>query len=362
MIDLTNPPFATGRLTTLPNNPSLDLNPGVGQRSSTFRFKLSNGVTGEQLGDVNPIRGATLTHDTTRTIKRQLNFSLGVQDTALVDPLTARIEPFMITADGTEWPLGRYQFTDASYQQFTVGNLSNLILNDEMFSVDQQITKGVDASTGEDHGVTTVIIKVLADLKVRLEIEETTQSWTVGTTRGQILEALALTGDYFSPWFGNDTKLHFIRAFDPVSRIPDFDFDRGRQVMQASPVRNSDILRAPNRFVVISNASSDTTVSVVATVDSPPSSPNSFANRGFYIPDVRDLQIATQDQAAAVASNLAQRHTIFERVSLTTPADPRHDSYNVIFWQNSLWLELSWTMSMTEGGTMTHLLRKGYAQ
>jgi hypothetical protein len=364
VIDLTNPPFTTGALTTLPNNPSLDFNSGVGQRSVSYRFKLSNGVTGEQLGDITPLRNASLSHDTTNTIKRRLNLTLGIADADLVDPITARIEPFMVTADGREWPLGRYLFTDASYQEFTAGNLANLVLNDEMFKLDQQITSGLDASFGEDQGVTNFIVKVLTDLGVELEIErsqfETTQAWTAGTNRGSILEALALTGDYFSPWFGNDTKLHFVLAFDPISRIPDFDFDQGHKVLQASVIHTSDILVAPNRFVVISNSSVNPDVAVTGVVDSPPNSPNSFAKRGFYIPIVKDMQIATQEQAVAIARNLAQRLTIFERVQLVTPPDPRHDSYNVILWKGDLWLETAWSMTLAEGGTMTHSLRKGY--
>jgi hypothetical protein len=364
VIDLTNPPFATGHLTTLPNDPSLDFNAGVGQRGCTFRFRLSNGVTGEQLGDITPLRNASLSHDTANTIKRRLSLTLGLADSELIDPITARIDPFMVTGDGTQWPLGRYQFTDASYQQFVNGNLSNLVLNDEMFKIDQQITSGLDASFGEDQGVTSFIIKVLEGLDVQLEIErsqfETTQSWTAGSARGSILEALALTGDYFSPWFGNDTKLHFIQAFDPVTQVPDFDFDRGNQVLQASVIHTSDILTAPNRFVVISNSSINPDVAVFGQVDSPPNSPNSFAKRGFYIPLVKDMQIATQEQAVAIAKNLAQRLTIFERVQLVTPPDPRHDSYNVILWQDSLWLETAWTMALVEGGNMTHSLRKGY--
>lgn len=364
MIDLTNPPFTTGRLTTLGNNSSLDLNTGVGQRGATFRFKLTNGVTGEQLGDITPLRNASLSHDTTNTIKRRLNITLGLADSELVDPITARIEPYMVTADGTQWPLGRYLFTDASYQQFVNGNLSNLVLNDEMFKIDQQITTGLDASFGEDQGVTSFIIKVLNGLDVELVIErsqfETTQAWTTGSARGSILEALALSGDYFSPWFGNDKKLHFIQAFDPITQTPDFDFDFGNQVLQASVIHTSDILVAPNRFVVISNSSINPDVAVTGVVDSPPNSPNSFAKRGFYIPLVKDLQVATTEQAVAIAKNLAQRLTIFERVQLVTPPDPRHDSYNVILWQGSLWLETAWSMALVEGGSMTHSLRKGY--
>jgi len=365
MIDLTNPPFTTGRLTTLPNIPALDLNAGIGQRSVGYRFKLVNAVTEEQLGYITPLRSATLSHDTTRTIKRQLKLTLGVADGARVDPLTARVEPFMITADGTQWPLGKYIFSDASYQQFTSGNLADMVLSDEMFRVDQQITDGLDG--GLDQSITLVIVTALKDQNVRVGLLEQTDftangmSWSAGSNRGQILEALALSGDYFSPWFGNDGTLNFIRSFNPMDRVPDFDFDNGRQVLTATVMNSSEILQAPNRFVVISNVTTVNNETITATVDVPVNAPNSFANRGFYIPSITTLQLGSNAQATAVAKNLAQRNLIFERVSLTTAPDPRHDSYNVIAWQGKLWLELSWSLNMAEGGSMTHVLRKSYA-
>lgn len=360
---MTNPPFSTGALTTLPNTPALDLNPGQGQRSCTYRFALSNGVTGERLGDINPIRGASLSHDTTRTIKRQLHLGVGVVDAATIDPLTARIEPFMILGDGSEWPLGRYLFTDASYQQFTSGDLGNLVLNDEMFLVDQALVAGIN---GGQQLVSIVIQQALANLPISFTMEaspyKTNQSWSIGTGRGQVLEALSVTGDYFSPWFDNTGRLRFIRSFNPATEVPDLDFDTGYKVFQATILRSSDVLIAPNRFVIVSNSSTDQDQVVVGIADIPPSAPNSFANRGFYITEVQDLQVIDQPQAVAIAQNLAERATVFEKVAMTTAPDPRHDSYNVIKWQDSMWLELSWSLKLVEGGDMTHVLRKGYTQ
>ena len=55
-----------------PPVPVLDIDPGVGQRTATYRFDLVDAVSGDNLGQVHPIRsGAAITHDTTRTIKRQ---------------------------------------------------------------------------------------------------------------------------------------------------------------------------------------------------------------------------------------------------------------------------------------------------
>jgi hypothetical protein len=367
-------------LTNFPYDPLLDLAPWVGQRQCTYRFDLINGTSGENKGEITPIRGASLSHDTGRVIKRQLTLGLGVRDTALVDPVQDRVLVAMVFPNGQEYPLGRYMFTDESDQIFTSGELSNVVLNDEMYLVDQAITQGFDGSTTSlsstnpaatspaaspaGFAITSIIIALFNDLPVRIKNEPSpftsTQSWGIGTKRGSIIEDLALTGDYFSPWFGNDTYLHFIRAFNPATQIPDLDWDSGNQVMRASILRSSNILNAPNRFVVISNAPSSKKEPTFAVANIPANAPHSFEKRGFIIADVRDISAVSTAQCAAIAANLAERQMIFETTTITTAPDPRHDSYNVIRWQGSNWLELSWTMTLTEGAPMSHTLRRSY--
>lgn len=348
-------------LTTLPNDPILDLNTGIGQRSCTFRFQLINGVTGQHLGDITPIRAASLTHDTTRTIKRQMSLPLGVEDTAAINTLTDRVLLYMVMADGTEYPLGRYMFTDAARVFTTAGRLGAMALNDEMFLVDQEITAGIN---GVGRAISTLIGLVLADLLITFALEPSefisAEAWGLGTTRGQILEAISVSGDYFSPWFDNSGVLRFIRTFDPAQQVADFDYDSGFKVYRDQILETDDLLVAPNRFTVISNAAEDPDNPVFATGDVPVNAPHSIPNRGFVIANTQSLQLSTESQAQAVIQGLINRQTVFERVSLSTPPDPRHDSYNVIKWQGALWLELAWSMSLVEGGAMNHLLRKGY--
>lgn len=361
MIDLHNPPFTTGTLTTVPVDATFSLFDGIGQREATFRFGLVDGVTGEVKEDLTPMRNASLSHDTTRTIKRQLTLNLGAYDTARIQPLTDRVLVYMVTADGTEWPLGKYMFTDSSLAVFTSGGLTNAVLNDEMFQVDQQISKGVNGVKKSINATIAVVMSEFPSIALNQEASffEGAQAWTVGAGRGQILQDLALSGDLFSPWFDNSGTLRFIRSFDPALRPCDFDFDAGNAVVRAGIVESSDILTAPNRFIVISNTN-NTNTEITGIADVPVNAPNSFANRGFYIVQTEDLQLEDSSQAQAVANNLALRSVVFERVTLHTAPDPRHDSYNVIQWQGEKWLELGWSMSLLEGAAMTHNLRKAY--
>lgn len=349
-------------LTNFPYDPLLDLAPWVGQRQATYRFRLINGVTGMNLGYINPLRGASITHDTQATIKRKLSLSLGKVDTELVNPITDRILVTMVFPNGQSYPLGRYMFTDSSIQRFVNGRLGNMTLSDEMFLVDQQLIVGLNA---KGKGIAQAIVETLKDLPITFTVDPTpyqgSQAWTVGTQRGTILNALCEAGDLLTGWFDNDGILRFIRNFDPATKVPDFDFDTANKVVRASVVETSNVLTAPNRFIVISNAATDSSVAVVGVADVPPSTPNSFVNRGFYITETSDLQITNGDQANVVARNLAIRSTLFEQVNISTAPDPRHDSYNVIRWQGANWLELSWSLPLTEGSAMSHVMKKVYS-
>lgn len=353
-------------LTNIPHDPLLDLDPWVGQRACSFRFNVTDALTKEVLGTITPIRsGASLTHDTGRVVKRQLQISLGKHDTANINPVTERISVYMVFANGAEYQLGTYMFTAVTYQQFTSGSLSNATLYDEMFIVDQQIKDGF--SNGY-LAINEIVKKLLAGLPIQYDIEPTpfsnkTGSWSIGTSRGQILEALAVAGDYFSPWFDNNGVLRMVRTFNPAMRIADIDLDNGNRVLRDSINRTNDLLIAPNTIVVISNANSSSSgTPVVSTVTIPQNAPNSVLNRGFEIVQTFNLQLDSLAQAEAVAQGISQRLQVAERVSLTTPPDPRHDSYNIIRWQGANWLELAWSMALVEGGRMNHLMRKAYEQ
>lgn len=339
----------------------LDIGTGIGQRSATWRFDLVDAVSGENLGQVTPIRdGATITHDTTRTIKRDLRVSFGVADTAAINPLTDRISPVMLV-DGQDWPLGRFMFTDETDLISTGGTLGDMALVDEMFIIDQQRSAAFSSTLS----ATAAVLDLLQGLPlVGAEVEPSPYpavgAWAPGTTGGQILDALAAQGDYMTPWMANSGRFRMIRTVDPDTAVPTLDFDRGNRVIGDTITGTSDILRAPNRFVVTSNSGDAASTPIVGTYDVPPSAPYSIAQRGFVIPQVLTLQLANAAQAAAVARNLGIRQSVFRRTQLSTPPDPRHDSYDVIRWRGVNWLELGWTMVLQEGAAMTHILRRSF--
>lgn len=374
-----------------------------GGRAATYRFDLI-GVDGyRDPTPLTPIKGSapTLSHDTGRTIKRTLSLALGIEDTARFDPVYHRVEPWMVFDNPVrEFPLGRYMASDNTRAGSTAGNQAAPSFTDEMAQVNQQIEHGFSALqqgsgqqiAGNGQNVRTIVSAFLAKFALfnpialqgglstgsvnypqtggRLIVEadvESTQfstdaAWQAGTAGGQIVEALAVAGDYWSPWIGNDKAFHMIRTFDPAHRVPLVDWDRFGEVIRGSVSYSDDLLIAPNRFIVVSNQGVGESASrpVVGRYDVPAAAPWSAARRGFVIPDVRDVQLRDENQANAVAQAIGRRQTVFERAQVSTPPDPRHDSYDVVLWNGERWLELAWTMTLIEGAPMQHTLRKVY--
>lgn len=351
-------------LTTFPENKWLDLPRWRGQRVDRFRFEWLNGITNQTLGWVEPLRDSQppqLTHDTTQSTKRQLTLSLGVRDTAGIDPVQDRIQPWAIIGSDPPWPLGRYMFADDTDSLSSGGSRGAFTLLDEGFAIDQQLDASYSSTATVDIAVVNLVKQVSF---IHFDIEPTnfvaTGAFTAGQTRGQALDAYNTQGDYFPYWMANDGFFRMIRTKDPALEVPDFDYDGNPRIIRGSISHVSDLLRAPNRFIVVGNSQEAAAVPLVGTYDVPPSAPHSVVNRGFVIPDVQNLQLTSQSQATAMAQNLGIRQTIFERLTFNTAFDPRHDGYNIIRYGGSNWLELRWSATLVPGAFMQHTVRKSY--
>lgn len=362
--------------TTLPPDALLDFYAWVGQRSITFRFMLYDFKTGLNIKELHPVNSGTiptLSHDTSRTIVRQVSgLYFTSEDTEVINIVSHRLRIQMVIEDRDPVDLGFYLFADNLGIQTTAGVESSITMFDSGFIVDQQMEQSYSAGTFTADGtvisfrqVDQAIQDILAGLPIKYSIESTPyytiSSIAAGSTRGSFINDLSVEGDFFAPWFDNTDTMRFIRTFDPAAVIPDFDFDSNFRIDRDSIRLTNDLLDAPNRFIVISNGSvTDMTLPVVGVYDVPAAAPHSIFNRGFVIPHVEEWQVDYAAQAYAIAANIAARSAIFETVTFTTPPDPRHDSYDVFRFNGVNWLELSWEMQLIAGGTMNHTGRRSY--
>jgi len=347
----------------------------IGIRTSTFRFRLFNGVTGENLGDITPyVTSPQLSHDTSRSVKRTLSLDLGVEDTEAINPITDRVDVSMVIEGLGEYPLGRYMFTDSLQTVSTGGNQASVQLVDEMFMVDQPLDvpystiphnssslpeDAVGLAVGEGE-----ILKLIEPFGFKTRMETTkgvaSAQATIGSGRMQVIESIAQQCAFFSPWMDNENFFHLIATFDPETVVPQFDYDTQHAIYIDSISRSTDIITAPNRFIVVDNGSNPTGQAIVGSYDIPPSAPYSITQRGFVIPKVFTMQVATEVQANRVAAALGVQHSITETITFTTPPDPRHDSYDVCLLLGQLWLERAWSLPLVEGGQMTHTATRFY--
>lgn len=357
----------------------LDLAEYIGQVGCTFRFDVYDGPTGVHRGRITPLKDPTptLEHDSTSTISRKLtNLTLGAVDSEFFRPLSDRVAVTMIVGDvqRTEFPLGRYLVADDSSALHSQGRLTPLTLYDEMFIVDQELEEGFSA---DGFPADTAIRRLLEFVPVAAPVLEAPlgdrvwQSWGAGSGRGAALNDLATAGGYFAPWFDHHNRLRFVTAFEPGDRKADIDLDGPGRVFRDSVLFNSDLVTAPNRWIVRSNANgvtigdegdedATTLPPVVSSYDVPSSAPFSIARRGFALPKTVEAQVRTITEAAIYARTLGIQRTIYERCTLTTPPDPRHDGYNVVRFNGENWLEIGWSMTLAPGGSMSHTLRRAY--
>lgn len=350
-------------------DPRLELAAYVGQRAATFRFELVDIVTGYRR-EIHPLRNTapTLTHDTRRTIKRTLtNMQLDKTDTVAFNTITSRLEVSMIIR-GETYPMGRYVPSAQVRRLHTSGITSAVSFYDEGVIVDQQL----DTSFGPTppyavESVPQMITRLLTPIGIDFYVESSqytsSGSWSIGTRRGQVVETLALDGDYFSPWFDHTSTMRFIRSFDPATSLATFELDEGTRVLRERVIESDDLIEIPNRFVIVGNGAGvvgSGSSPIVGTADVPSSAPHSIQNRGFVVPSTQTLQVDSMEQASAIARNLAIRNTAIEQVELLTAPDPRHDSYDVLHWRGDHWLETSWSLTLQEGAPMQHIAQRSY--
>jgi len=347
----------------------------LGQQVASFRYEVINGRTGIRQGDVYPLRSTipVLVHNTQNTIMRTLTgLNFGATDTASMDAITDRIKLYMVLdtpAGQTEYPLGRYMYDSTVKQVLSGGDLAQNSLFDEMFIVDQQLTASfaVDGTNAGD--AVTILLAPLVDaglITVRIEGMPlpVRGAWPAGTSRAKVLSDICTQAGCFQPWFDNDGIMRIIPSFNPATKLADFDFDESHVVFRNTISYTNDFLEAPNLYVVTNTTGNTTDGSSSSSFGSyqvPDNAPWSIANRGFTVAKYVDLQSSTDNNLDAVAQSYANQNIVFERTQMSTASDPRHDSYDVIRWQGSQWLEISYSFQLQAGAPTIRTLRKGYA-
>lgn len=340
----------------------------VTSRAEKVRFDLVD-PTGRRIGEVHPERQCTISNDGMAQIKRKLTgFTLTPSDTAAINPLTDRVQPWWVLDDGTEWPLGTFLFAEASTARHSYGLRLTGTLVDRGLILAQEIdqTVGFDAGTTAESAITTVL-QLAGVLDAQISV---TSSFTLGTpiawpagqagtTWAKILDDLCGKAGAYPVYFDN-SGTPIVRTIGNIDTTdPGIDW-RGR-IRAGSIVESNDMLIAPNRYLAVDTSA--TTGAITATFDVPDDAPHSYARRGFRITKVVEAP-GVGDHAQALAAAQAaytSAPVAYAQASWATTPDPRADTFDVVrLWDGLTWLETQWSLVCTAGGSMTHRANRVY--
>lgn len=330
---------------------------------------------------VDRTQAATMENDGTAAIRRRISNLIieprrfDQSQTMLfaedVDTLTMRVRPWWIieTATGpVEYPLGIFVFGDDSQLEYTWGEPRHCALTDLTTDLDQSLDKTVGYAAG--HNIGFALIEQ-ADLEGfgagQRNIEATSRTveapvgWVTGRdTRLNVFDSLCAVAGFLPVYFDNNGLLTCRAAPDLTTATPTFVYGLNTVVEYGSVLKSNDKLTAPNRYVVI-DSSSD--VELVGIFDIPDDAPHSFANTGRLKRTTRDVQ-GLQDQAAAdaaAAAAYASDSAGYAWLQFTTPPDPRHDTWDILSFNDVNFRQIGWTLEMKAGGAMVHDCRGTYS-
>lgn len=353
----------------------LDLT-NVGVRADTFRFDLldpAHNTIGKLA--VNLDQAPHVTLDTSRSVARTLTglsvcSALTFNDPNYIalediDVRHSRVRPMLVLENGAEFPLGVFMFGDDNRNDLSWGTAWSPALFDEMFLIDQYL---LDADIGIPPGasVLSLVIALLAPVGIPVldftgvtdVLAQTALSYKAGSSRTQALIALAGILGCYPPFIDNVGDLR-IKPAPASGAPPDHRYGSNTRVIEGSVKTTNSAYRAPNRYQVVSG---DATGSIIGIYDLPSTSPNSYDQTGVRVTASQSVSgIPTTDLAnlAAYINALKDGATAYTQASFESTVDPRHDVFDLVQLNGTMYSEVSWDIECSSGGIMQHGL-SGY--
>lgn len=349
----------------------LDLD-GVGQRSDEFRIDILDASLTVQGTLAVVVDSGTVTNDIHRDIKRTLEFEPKPGALSGLNLLTARFRPVMVLPNGVEYNLGVFMSGDRSDQIRKSHTQASVTLVDQTLLVDQPHPEAVSLKAGGSAKAKIeelLAFSAITDFMVDVDfVPGSPMAWAPGTSRLAMINEMAGSAGGYSLFFNNDGTARIIAV--PAADAATLTYARTLpRILAESIVRSDDALAAPNQYVVIGATGDANSDPVVGVYDVEDDAPHSFANRGYYVTEtqtVNGLTTAVQCQARA-HSWAKQQSNNYEWLFFESPADPRHDTFDVVSVDLDdgngarIYREQGWALPLVSGGPMEHDLRRSYA-
>lgn len=350
----------------------LDLAPGVGQRIETVRYDVLRADRSVEftLTNVEADHPPTISWDSTSSTNRTLNgLTIGPADASRINPLTHRLAPYWVLDTGDTYPLGVFLFSGVDRHVDSWGSDLSGTMYDQSVILNQpresslSIGVGGQVRSALQQIVDEVGLTAYASIDPTPAYVSTPVSWQLGTSRGQTLTDLCLSAGFY-PWYFDNTGILRLRAIpNPLSTAPadlTFNADASSRIIAGSVMTSTDLVKAPNRYIVRGNSSASQEVS--AFYDVPASAPHSKDNIGYVRSVVIDNQAVTDSASALVAAQAAYAtdFSTYDWMSFQSSPEPRADGFQIASVLGSNYRVVSWSLPLTPGGPMAWKTRKNY--
>lgn len=264
-------------------------------------------------------------------------------------------------------PLGTFKFLDATRRPRSFGTALPVVLGDRI----SDLVDGLEATVSYPPGTSVrgaLIEQLQAGGITDYSVDATNATlanpaiWIMGQdSRASILRSLCAAAGFLNPYADNN-EVVICRTAPDLTAIDSAElrYGLGIRIRDNTLEDTDDQLKAPNVYLAVD--ASPTPSGIIGRYEVPASAPFSFATIGRWrprtvrVPGITDQ--ATAD-AAARAAYLQDKNT-YRWVSFSAPPDPRHDTYDVIGYNDEFMIELSWRLPLAVGADHIHSARGIY--
>lgn len=187
------------------------------------------------------------------------------------------------------------------------------------------------------------------------------EDWEIGTTYLQIINDLLSEINYESLWFDNKgfAQISPQRTLNPY-KINHKYTSGVYSILSNSKSKEIDIFESYNVFIAYVNNADDGELIIAKSENTDPESILSIQNRGrFQAPPERIDNIASQADLQIYVDNLKNKsRSSVETLVISTGIDGSHDVLDTVQFEDEIYFEHSWSMTLSADSLFTHTLRR----
>ena len=289
-----------------------------------------------------------------------------------VNWFTDRIRPEMII-DGVTYPLGVFLTSSVRTEENDTQRWVTIEAFDQCWVLRDTKTEsllyfasGTNYLTAVQTLLTGAGIAMISSTPTTAVLAEAREHWAIGTSYLEIINQLLSEINYNPIWFNQEGIAILEPASVPTAANIEHTLDDTdiKSLLLPESSRETDVYQAPNVFIAICSNADKSNPMVAKAENTNPQSPLSIARRGRRIVTVLTVDnIADQSELQAYADRMRNESMLTgETIQVTTGLLPGYGVTDVVALRYrelfTTCIEHSWTMTLSVGGTMQHVLEK----